>query len=771
MSSAPDQPIRRPKRDLEAAAAVLVLRENVISVQPAAAPPMPLEASIRPPDVRAGWLDRPGPLRQISAGTAKLILLEAPAGSGKTVLVSQWRAAADGTRFAWVTLDPEDNNPSRLWWKVIGAVRRACPEFDADPPLVLLPRQGRILLTALISRLGMLRGPVVLVLDDYHVISQHRCHTQVELLLRDLPRPVRVVLATRAGPALRLARLRAAGEVADVGMRELRFGRSEVAALVSGVAGIGLADADLDALVARTEGWPAGVYLAALSLRGHPSPHTFIGEFTGDNRFIADFLAEEVLNRQPPDVREFLLRTSILGRFTAPLCEAVTGRPGAAHLIDRLERENLFLVAADEHRIWYRYHHLFREMLRGRLARAEPGLVPVLHARASAWHREAGSAGEAIAHALSAGDTAAAIGLIAAHWYDLTETGRAATVHDWLRSLGDVRVAGEPVAAHCAAWVAALSGDIAAVRRWLPVIDAGTGDGPLPDGMRSLASSAALLRATFGFDGLRAMTASGVEAAEMESDPASPWYAYARSVLGFGLHLAGDPLAAPMLDQALAAQASRPLTRAVALSVASLRAADAGRLGQARELTREACTIVTGSGLSRIPPSAIVLAALGTVHSLQGDLEEARAEFEYAMYRCRRWMLLSPWRGVDIQLRLARVLLAMDDRPAAATVLAKARNVLTIWPDGTDALLGRLAILERGLAVAPPRQRPAEPLTEREQAVLRLLRKPMSVSEIARELYLSGNTVKTHRRAIYRKLGASTREEAIERARECGILR
>ncbi|HLH59276.1 MAG TPA: LuxR C-terminal-related transcriptional regulator [Streptosporangiaceae bacterium] len=771
MSSAPDQPIRRPKRDLEAAAAVLAIRANVIPVRPGTARPASLDASVRPPEVRAEWLERTDLVRHVSAVPAKLILLDAPAGAGKTVLVSQWRAAADGTRFAWVTLDPEDNNPSRLWWKVISALRRACPEFDADPPLLLMPRQGRILLTALLGRLGTLRGPVVLVLDDYHVISQHKCHTQVELLLRDLPRPVRVVLATRASPALRLARLRAAGEVADIGMRELRFGRSEVAALVSEVAGVQLADADLDGLLTRTEGWPAGVYLAALSLRGHRSPHTFIGEFTGDNRFIADFLAEEVLNRQPPDVREFLLRTSILDRFTAPLCDAVTGRPGAAELIARLDRENLFVVAADEHRVWYRYHHLFRQMLHGRLVRAEPGLVPVLHGRASAWHREAGSAGEAIAHALSAGDTAGVIGLVATHWYDLTEAGQAATVNDWIRSLGDARVAGDPIAAHCAAWVAALSGDIAAVRRWLPAIDAGGRDGPLPDGMRSFASSAALLRTTFGFDGLRAMAESGAVAAEMESDPASPWYAYARAALGFGLHLAGDPLAVPMLDQALAAEAARPLTRVVALSLASLRAADDDRLEQAREFAWEACTIVNGTGFTRLPPSFFVLTALGTVHARQGNLEEARAEFEYDMYRCRRWMLLSPWHGVEIRLRLAQVLLAMDDRPAAATVLAAARDVLTIWPDGAEALLGRLGSLERGLAVAPARQRPAEPLTEREQAVLRLFRTPLSVSEIARELYLSGNTVKTHRRAIYRKLGVSSREQAIERARQCGILR
>ena len=282
--------------------------------------------------------------------------------------------------------------------------------------------------------------------------------------------------------------------------------------------------------------------------------------------------------------------------------------------------------------------------------------------------------------------------------------------------------------------------------------------------MRSFASSAAMLRATFGFAGVRPMVEDGITAAGLEDDPASPWYSYARALLGFGLHLTGNPDAMPMLERALAAGVSRPRTRMVALSVAAVRAADEGELTRAQQMAEEAARIVNGRGLIGRPPSSFILTALGAVHSRQGRLEEARAEFEYAIYRRRRWVLLTPWPSVESQLRLAHVLVAMDDRPAAATVLAEVRNVLTALPDGADALLARLVALERGLTVPPPPL--AEPLTEREQAVLSLLRKSMSVSEIARELYLSGNTVKTHRRAIYRKLGVRTREEAIERTPE-----
>ena len=768
-NSVADQPQRRPKRELGAAAGSLTSSAIVVNgtAQLTSVPDLlvPLDTKVRPPDIRPEWLDRPALLRRLSDTTARLILLSAPAGSGKTVLVSQWRALPDGSRFAWATLDPSDNNPGRLWWKVISALRRACPEFDVDPPQVLVPRQGRALLPALITRLSALRAPVVLVLDDYQVLNHDKCHTQVGDLLRDLPQSVRVVLMTRAVPPLELGRLRAAGEVADLGLPDLRFSRSEAGTLVSAVAGIALDGTELSALLARTEGWPAGVYLAALSLRGHPSPHDFIDQFTGSNRFIADFLAEEVLNRQQPNVRRFLLQTSILDRFTAPLCDAVTERADSAQVIDRLQRENLFLIPADERGVWYRYHYLFAQMLRDQLPRAEPqsGRLPLLHKRASDWHRKAGSTEEATAHALSAGDMDAAAELITAHWLDFAAAGRATTVRDWLGSLGEDRVAGNPVTAHCAAWVAAFCWDIDSVRRWLRVIEAATYDGTLPDGMRSLASSAALLRATLGFDGVRSMIEDGITATELEDDPASPWYGHARALLGFALHLAGNPDASPILEQALAAATSRPLTRIVALSVTAFRMADEGELARAKQLAEEAARIVNGRGFSRFPPNSLILAGLGTVHWRQGRLEEARAELEYAVYRRRRWVLLTPWVSVEAQLRLAQVLLAMDDRAAAAAAAAEISSVLTAARVDVGALPARLGELERQLAKTPSAPSLAEPLTEREQAILNLLRGAMSVSEIARELYVSVNTIKTHRRAIYRKLGVSSRAEAIER--------
>ena len=308
---------------------------------------------------------------------------------------------------------------------------------------------------------------IVLVLDDYHVIKDRRCHEQVAALLRHLPPTLKIVLATRTSPPLPLARLRTLGEMTEIRPRDLRFTRQEATGLVRTVSAVDLTAPDLADLVRRTEGWPTGVYLAAMALRGHPSPRDFIQQFTGDNRFVADFLVEEVLSRQSAEIRQFLTRTAILGRFCAPLCDAVAGTGHAAAIIDTLERENLFVVSLDETCGWFRYHRLFAQVLRSRLARTEPDLVLTLHERASAWYQAAGLAGEAIDHALAAGDVPQAVNLIANNWHSYVSAGKAGTVLRWMRSLPDEQIATNPLAAHCAAWAAAHSDEPEALRRWI----------------------------------------------------------------------------------------------------------------------------------------------------------------------------------------------------------------------------------------------------------------------------------------------------------------
>jgi LuxR family transcriptional regulator, maltose regulon positive regulatory protein len=737
---------------------------------------VPIEIKLHAPSVRREWVERPELVGSLAGGIAKLVLVDAPAGFGKTILVSQWRSSAlEGRPFAWLSLDRGDDDPGRLWWYVVCALQRACPELSVDKIMGALRSQvpdivGDVL-PALVNELAALRAPVVLVLDDYHVIKERSCHEQVAFLLSHLSSSVQVVIITRADPPLPLARLRAAGELAEFRAHDLRFTAAEAGMIVRTVSDVELSEPDVADLVERAEGWPAGVYLAALSLRGHPSPSDFVRQFTGDNRFIVDFLAEEVLSRQPTEIRQFLMRTSILGQFCAPLGDAVVGSANAAEIIEVLERENLFVVALDENRKWFRHHHLFAQMLHSDLVRAEPDIVPTLHARASAWYRQAGPTDEAIDHALAAGDVTGTIDLIARHWYAYVDSGRTATVRRWMRSLGDDAIAADPVAAHCAAWAAALSGDRESVRRWLPVIEAGKHEGPLPDGFRSPQSSAALLQATFGFDGIGPMRDAAATAVTLENDQRSPWYALARTACAFALYLSDDfEGAAAQAEGALLSKPAIALVRMLSSAVMSLVAVEEGKLDQAGEYARAARSIVDEPGVSTTPHNSLVYTAVGAVYASQGRLQKARSELEGALWSRRRWPGISSWPTVEILFRLAPVLADLGDRPGAAALLDEASRALTSSPDGAEVQRSRLGRLERRLAGRPPVASLAEPLTEREMAVLRLLRGTLSLREIGQQLYLSQNTIKTHTQAVYRKLGVSTRQDALAKAREIDIL-
>jgi len=744
-----------------------------------------IETKLHPPAVRKDWVERPELIASLADAEVKLILVAAPPGFGKTTLVAQWCASGVSRgRFAWVSLDRADNDPSRLWWHLAAALHLACPAFDYDKVLPMLRGQaadlGETMIPVLVNELASLPEQVVIVLDDYHLVKRRVCHEQMALLLGHLPPTAQVVIITRADPPLPLARMRVVGEMMEIRARELRFDFSQAAELIRAVVAVELTDRDVADLVERTEGWPAGLYLAALSLRGQPSSAAFVRHFTGDNRFIVDFLVEDVLSQQPIQIREFLTRTSILSRFCAPLCDAVTGAGSdsgeAAALIDTLERENLFVVPLDENRQWFRYHHLFAQVLRGQLASTEPDLVPALHARASAWHRTSGSTNEAITHALAADDVDGATDLIARHYGGYINSGQAATVRRWLGLLGDDRIAAHPLAAHCAAWTAALSGDQRVVRLYLPLIEAAGDAGPLPDGMRSFASSAAILQAVFGFDGLGPMREAGLRAVALETDPESRWYSAARTGLCGALYWADEfGPATAHAQQARLNPAAPAMLRLAATTVMTMLSVEAGQLTQAEELALEARELATDPslGLGGTPQRAHADLAIGAVLAAQGHLREAQSELEQALEVRRKWPALSPWPKLEILLRLAPVRAGLGDRAGSTALLNEARQLLDSQPAGADAQLARLERLERLQRRLVGRSRPAvsgEQLTERETDVLRMLQGTLSLRDIGRELYLSPNTIKTHTRTLYRKLEVSDRQDAVSRGRELGLL-
>ena len=362
-------------------------------------PALLLETKLYVPRPRRDLVARPRLGERLDRGAAsKLVLVSAPAGFGKTTLLAEWLAArpaaAAGERSAaWLSLDRGDNDPASFWAYVIAALRTVASGVGEDA-LALLgesqPPPIETVLTTLLNDLGAVAGEIVLALDDYHVIDAREVQDGLAFLLDHLPPRLHVVIASRADPALPLARLRARGELAEIRAAELRFTAAEAAAYLNEVMGLQLTARDIAALEARTEGWIAALQLAALSMQGRDDVAGFIAGFAGDDRYVVDYLAEEVLARQPDSVQAFLLQTSILGRLSGPLCDAVTGQGGGKAMLEALDRGNLFLVSLDDRRRWYRYHHLFADVLQARLLDEQPGQVPDLHRRASEWYEHNG---------------------------------------------------------------------------------------------------------------------------------------------------------------------------------------------------------------------------------------------------------------------------------------------------------------------------------------------------------------------------------------------
>jgi anti-anti-sigma factor len=352
-------------------------------------------SKLRPPAPRAGLVSRARLQVRLQASLdGRLCLLDAPAGFGKTTLLAQWCAGAGAGRVAWVSLDEGDNDPTRFWNYVVEALRTVEPDLGAIA-LQALQRPSadlyRAVLPSLLNELSTIDSQLVLILDDYHLVTNATCHQTLGFLLGHLPSRVHVALSTRADPPLPLAKMRAKGELAEIRFLELEFTDEEASTLLNGSMGLHLAAEDVERLAERTEGWPAGLYLAGLSLRGRQDASGFIASFHGDNHHVADYLSAEVLAHQPEEIRAFLLRTSILERLSGPVCDAVLETEGSSELLGELERSNLFLTPLDDHREWYRYHHLFAQLLRVELGHREPELLPALHRRAAAWHRQAGN--------------------------------------------------------------------------------------------------------------------------------------------------------------------------------------------------------------------------------------------------------------------------------------------------------------------------------------------------------------------------------------------
>jgi LuxR family transcriptional regulator, maltose regulon positive regulatory protein len=399
-----------------------------------------LQTKLHIPRRRHGAVARPRLIERLDRGAeGALTLVSAPAGFGKTTLLTEWLAtgAATGQAVAWLSLDERDNDPAVFWTYLVAALRTAADGVGAGTLNVLQSPQSSTdaVLATLVNELAAIAQDVVLVLDDYHLVHTAEVHQGMTFLAEHLPAQIHLVIAGRADPALPLARLRARGDLVELRATDLRFTAEEAAAYLTGAMRLPLTAGDVAVLEGRTEGWIAALQLAALSLQGRDDPAGFIADFAGDDRYIVDYLVEEVLARQTDQVRSFLLETSVLTRLTGPLCDAVTGGDGGKAMLEALDRANLFLVPLDDRRRWYRYHHLFADVLQAYLHDEERDAVAGLHRRASDWYAASGERAEAAHHALAGGDTARAADLIELMLPALQRGRQEATIRRWLAAL------------------------------------------------------------------------------------------------------------------------------------------------------------------------------------------------------------------------------------------------------------------------------------------------------------------------------------------------
>jgi LuxR family maltose regulon positive regulatory protein len=777
-----------------------------------------LESKLHMPVNRGPLVPRPRLAALLGDGTTvTLTLVSAPAGFGKTTLLADALAAA-GRPVAWLSLDRDDNDPARFWTYVATALSR--------PP--------ESCLTALLNDLAARTTDVVLVLDDYHVIDATEIHDGMAFLLEHLPPRAHVVIAGRADPPFPLARMRASGELVEIRAADLRFTPDEAAAYLGDAVGPDLAPADVAALEERTEGWIAALQLAALSLRGRSDISGVVARFAGTDRYVVDYLVEEVLAHQPDAVRDFLLRTAVLDRLTGPLCDAVTGRDDGTRMLVELERANLFLVPLDDHREWYRYHHLFADVLRARLP---GGQAPLLHGRASVWHERHDQPEDAVRHALAAGDVDRAARLMELAVPEIRRTRQDTLFLGWLGALPDDVVRRSPVLSVFRGWMFMLTGDLDAFERRLD--DAERAAPPAADSaeLRRLPATIAVYRASIAQargdlagtaeHARRALALAGPDdhlargggygflglAAWAEGDVTTALETFGRSVTS--LYTGGnlvDALSGTVLLADMWRAAGRPdtarglLERAVAgapsdaadlhVALSELDHATGDHDSARRHLDTAVVLderVRTAAGRSRWFVAASLLAEAdeavrlldeAEAHHLPGHLPEVRpVPAMQARVRITQGRLAdaADWareRGVTVadearhlreydHLTLVRLLLAQRRAAQAVPLLERLLDAAE-----SSGRAGSAVEIRRLLALAREGRSPTPvpDLTDREQQVLRLLAGDRSGPQIARELYVTQNTLRTHTKHIFTKLAVTDRRAAVRRAHELGLL-
>jgi LuxR family maltose regulon positive regulatory protein len=730
----------------------------------------PSDELLRLPPLPADTIRRPAVVDRLTDAEAPpVVVVSAPAGYGKSTLIAEW-AEADERPFAYVTLTARANDPAVLVAYLARALD-AAHALDvaaladlglpgADPATVLLPRLG--------ATLRALPGPIVLALDDVHVLHGPRALPVLETLVQQVPAGSALVLAARTDPALPLRRLQAARQLAYIGPADLALDAEGARALLA-AAGVACDPPDAQPLVERAEGWPAGLYLAALSCREQADPVAAARVVAGDDRLIGDFLRDEYLRVLPAETVELLTRTSVLDRLSGPLCDAVLGATGSGVVLARLAASNLFLSPIDRQGEWYRYHHLFRDLLRAELRRREPELEPTLHAHASEWCEHDGDIDGAVEHAIAARQTDRATRLMWRSALVYLGTGRGATVDGWLDAFAPDARAEDPVLCLLTAWRCVTGSSPTDVDRWTATAEELRFEARLPDGTEPRAV-VATLQALVGRRGLAAMGEDATRAVALD-DTHSRWVLPARILEGVALRLAGDPeRATECFEDVVRRSVVMPATTSVAYAqLAMIDIAD-GRWAAADATADLARRLADEYGLVEQPPQASVHAMSALLHARHGRDAEAQRDWHRARHLVSRLGAMLPWLAIEARLVLARTAALLGDLGSMRVLVDEARTLVGDRP-GWDCLA---APVDDVASLTPARSEEVgvatPPLTTAELRVLRYLPTHLNLAAIGADLFVSRNTVKTQAIAIYRKLGVSTREAAVARAQALGLL-
>jgi LuxR family transcriptional regulator, maltose regulon positive regulatory protein len=736
---------------------------RAVLVGPAGQAALPFEvpdSKTRVPPLRPGTVSRTALVNRLrAAGAFPLVLAVAPAGYGKTTLLAQW-AARDVRPFAWVSVDEGDDDPATLLRLIAAALDRVEPlPASALEPLApeRRPAPARAL-QRLGAALGARRTPFVLVLDGADALTEDSI-AAVGTLVGHIPSGSMIVLTGRVVPELPVAALRAGGPLLELGPFELGLSRRESELLLRG-AGLELEDAVINKLVERTEGWPAGLYLTALSALAGGDEQQDVLTVTGADRYLADYFRSEYLTRLAPERRTFLRRTSVLETMTGPLCDAMLERKGSGLELASLDQANLFVVPLDRHRGAYRYHHLFRELLQQELQEHEPELVPELNQRAADWFEAQGDSESTLAYSHAAGNEESAARILSSIAMPLSAAGRVTSVESWLARFDDETLDRYPAVAVEGSRIHALRGRPDEAETWLAAAERGAaGDGQTK-------ACIDILRAAMCANGPKQMLARS-KSALAELAPEHPWHPWALVVNGSAHLLLGDEEAADRVFAEAATSSAQPESQALALSERALLAADDDL---AETLALEAHRLIEDGQLDNYATSALDLAASARALLRHGQWDEARRQLTITHRLAPSLTHAIPWLSVQVRLELAQAHVTLRDGNGARALLDETKEILVLRP-ALGVLGAQVVELERQIDAMPqPANGGGSGLTPAELRLLPLLSTHLSFREIGERLFVSRNTIKTQAISVYRKLGVSSRSDAIARAGELGLV-